>query len=153
MRAVRTIVIALFAFLFVFAPMAHADDPNPVVVVGLPPQPVPQLTAEQWAGLQRWIDIQNWVAAVNLRLFYEHILAAPHRADWERVARCETGGNWRAKGSRFSGGVGFANTTWNAYGGRRYAANAGDATEDQQILVADRIANPAGLDLHGCRGW
>lgn len=153
MRAVRTILIAVFAFLIPFAPIAHADDPNPVVDVGLPPQPVPQLTAEQWAGLQRWIDIQNWVAAVNLRLFYESVLAAPHRADWERVARCETGGNWHAKGSRFSGGLGFANTTWNAYGGREYAANAGDATPDQQMIVAGRIMNPSRLDIGRCAGW
>jgi hypothetical protein len=43
-------------------------------------------------------------------------------------------------GSRFSGGVGFYNGTWDAWGGREFAPLAGQATRDQQIEVANRIA-------------
>jgi hypothetical protein len=33
-------------------------------------------------------------------------------AFWDRIARCETGSDWQMSGSRYSGGVGFANSTW-----------------------------------------
>jgi Transglycosylase-like domain len=33
-------------------------------------------------------------------------------AFWDRVARCETGGNWQMRGSTYSGGLGFYNGTW-----------------------------------------
>jgi hypothetical protein len=47
-------------------------------------------------------------------------LAAPAQAKlspdriafWDRIANCETGGNWRMSGSTYEGGVGFAGTTW-----------------------------------------
>lgn len=67
-------------------------------------------------------------------------LGLPLDSYWDRMAMCETGGNWAMTGSRYSGGVGFANTTWAAYGGREFAPNAGQATRDQQIVVANRVA-------------
>jgi hypothetical protein len=72
-------------------------------------------------------------------------------AVWDRIAACETGGNWQMQGSRFSGGVGFANTTWNAFGGREFAPNAGMATRDQQIVVAERVRANVGLRRLGLR--
>jgi resuscitation-promoting factor RpfA len=33
-------------------------------------------------------------------------------AFWDRIAQCETGGNWRMHGPVYSGGVGFYNGTW-----------------------------------------
>lgn len=33
-------------------------------------------------------------------------------AFWDRVARCETGGNWQMSGSTYEGGVGFYWATW-----------------------------------------
>lgn len=64
----------------------------------------------------------------------------PPDSYWDAMAMCETGGNWQMTGSRFSGGVGFANSTWNAYGGQEFAPNAGMASRDQQIVVANRVA-------------
>ena len=73
------------------------------------------------------------------------------RAAWSKVAVCETGGDWQMTGSSFSGGVGFANSTWLAYGGAEFAPNAGLATMDQQITIAKRIqSNPP--DQGGCSG-
>jgi uncharacterized protein YabE (DUF348 family) len=74
------------------------------------------------------------------------------RADpmWDRIAACETGGNWGFVGPSFSGGLGFYNGTWDAYGGRKYAANAGLATREQQILVAMEIQRKVGLGGWGC---
>ncbi len=62
--------------------------------------------------------------------------------NWDAIARCETGGNWSMRGSQFSGGLGFYNGTWTAFGGREFASNAGYATRDQQIVVAERVVPP-----------
>ena len=74
------------------------------------------------------------------------------RAMWERVAQCETGGNWSMTGARYSGGVGFLNASWLAYGGGQYAPLAGEATEDQQITIAKAIQGGSPPDQHGCSG-
>lgn len=72
-------------------------------------------------------------------------------AAWSKVAVCETGGNWSAEGPIYSGGLGIANTNWIAYGGGEFAPNAGQATPDEQIVVAMRIqTNPP--DQNGCSG-
>jgi hypothetical protein len=67
---------------------------------------------------------------------------------WDRMAQCETGGDWTMVGSRYSGGLGFYNGTWDSFGGREFAARAGQATREQQIIVANRVANDAGIS-----GW
>jgi Transglycosylase-like domain len=74
------------------------------------------------------------------------------RAAWERVAMCEEGGNWASDGARFSGGLGITRSNWSAYGGGAFAPEGAMATEDQQIMVAERIqANPP--DQYGCGSW
>jgi hypothetical protein len=74
------------------------------------------------------------------------------RAAWERVAMCEEGGNWAAGGSRFSGGLGITRANWSAFGGQQFAPVGALATEDQQIMVAERIQfNPP--DQYGCHAW
>jgi uncharacterized protein YabE (DUF348 family) len=74
------------------------------------------------------------------------------RADprWDNIARCETGGNWAMQGPQFSGGVGFYNGTWNAFGGQQFAPNAGLATREQQIIVAERVRKQYGFGAWGC---
>ncbi len=74
------------------------------------------------------------------------------RGAWERVAMCEEGGNWSADSSRFSGGLGITRANWDTYGGREFAPEGAMATEDQQIMVAERI-QPDAPDQYGCRGW
>lgn len=71
--------------------------------------------------------------------------------DWDAIAVCETNGNWSMQGPRFSGGVGFYNGTWNAFGGRQFAPNAGLATREEQIVVAERVHDEFGLSGWGCR--
>jgi hypothetical protein len=78
---------------------------------------------------------------------------------WNRVAICETGGNWKMHGSRYSGGIGFRNDVWTEYGGQKYAPHAGLATPEEQVLIARTIQARAGVpnfvpDQDGrCRGW
>ncbi|HEY5098013.1 MAG TPA: transglycosylase family protein, partial [Acidimicrobiales bacterium] len=71
---------------------------------------------------------------------------------WERVALCEEGGDWSADSGRFSGGLGITRANWSAYGGGAYAPEGAMATEDQQIMVAERI-QPSAPDQYGCHGW
>ncbi|MFF7234684.1 transglycosylase family protein [Streptomyces sioyaensis] len=59
---------------------------------------------------------------------------------WERLARCESGGNWHIDtGNGFSGGLQLAHSTWNSFGGGAFAPRAARATRSQQIQVAERV--------------
>jgi Transglycosylase-like domain len=79
------------------------------------------------------------------------IITDADRTAWQKVAICETGGNWQMQGSSYSGGVGFANSTWASYGGLDFAPNAGLASMDQQIAIAKKI-QPNPPDQNGCSG-
>jgi hypothetical protein len=59
---------------------------------------------------------------------------------WDRVAACESGGNWSINtGNGFYGGLQFTQSTWAGYGGTAYAARADLASRSQQIAVAERV--------------
>ena len=73
--------------------------------------------------------------------------------NWDGIASCETAGNWRMQGASFSGGLGFYNGTWNSFGGRQFAPNAGMASREQQIVVAERVYARFGLSGWGCRAY
>jgi LysM repeat protein len=56
---------------------------------------------------------------------------------WDRLAQCESGGNWGINtGNGYSGGLQFAQGTWAANGGSGSAHNASRA---EQIRVAERV--------------
>ncbi|RUP04522.1 MAG: resuscitation-promoting factor RpfA [Mycobacterium sp.] len=66
--------------------------------------------------------------------------AAATDAEWDQVARCESGGNWAINtGNGFYGGVQFAAGTWASHGGTEFAPSAQLATKDQQIAIAERV--------------
>jgi hypothetical protein len=68
-----------------------------------------------------------------------HAAAAPD-SEWDRVAACESGGNWGINtGNGYHGGLQFSQGTWAAHGGGEYASSANQATRDQQIAVAERV--------------
>ncbi|MFZ2177232.1 MAG: transglycosylase family protein [Rhodococcus sp. (in: high G+C Gram-positive bacteria)] len=74
--------------------------------------------------------------------------AAPD-SDWDRLAQCESGGNWGINtGNGFQGGLQFSPSTWNAHGGTQYAAAANQASREEQIVVAERV-----LDSQGWGAW
>ncbi|MFD4907563.1 transglycosylase family protein [Kitasatospora purpeofusca] len=61
-------------------------------------------------------------------------------ATWDKVAACESGGNWSINtGNGYYGGLQFSKSTWDAYGGTRYASYAHQATKQQQILIAEKV--------------
>ena len=56
---------------------------------------------------------------------------------WDRLAQCESGGNWGiSTGNGYSGGLQFSSGTWAANGGTGSAHNASRA---EQIRVAERV--------------
>ncbi|MET7733151.1 transglycosylase family protein [Streptomyces sp. NPDC005402] len=75
-----------------------------------------------------------------------------HAADvdtWNKVAACESSNSWSINsGNGYYGGLQFTQSTWEAYGGTRYAARADLATRDQQIAVAEKV-----LDGQGPGAW
>ncbi|WP_326769512.1 transglycosylase family protein [Streptomyces sp. NBC_01591] len=68
---------------------------------------------------------------------------------WEKVAACESTGNWHINsGNGYFGGLQFTRSTWAAYGGTVYAPRADLATKDQQISIAEKV-----LDAQGPGAW
>ncbi|MFE7594795.1 transglycosylase family protein [Kitasatospora sp. NPDC057512] len=66
--------------------------------------------------------------------------------DWDRVAACESSGNWRINtGNGYYGGLQFDQPTWRENGGLGYAPRADLATREQQIAVAQLLAERRGL--------
>ena len=64
--------------------------------------------------------------------------AAPD-SDWDKLAQCESGGNWSINtGNGYYGGLQFNYGTWQAYGGGEFAPTADQATREQQIIIAER---------------
>ncbi|MFF1870445.1 transglycosylase family protein [Kitasatospora herbaricolor] len=59
---------------------------------------------------------------------------------WDKVAQCESSGNWAINtGNGFYGGLQFTQSTWTEFGGAQYAARADLATKAQQISVAEKV--------------
>ncbi|WP_055703004.1 MULTISPECIES: transglycosylase family protein [Streptomyces] len=64
---------------------------------------------------------------------------------WDRIARCESGGNWQINtGNGYYGGLQFSASTWRAYGGGAYASTADRASKAQQIAVATKVQRSQG---------
>src|ERR1700754_1698000 len=60
--------------------------------------------------------------------------------EWDRVAACESGGNWAINtGNGYQGGLQFSPGTWRSHGGAEYAPSAHMASKDEQIAVAERV--------------
>lgn len=78
--------------------------------------------------------------------------SAPAQANssvWDRVARCESGGNWSINtGNGFYGGLQFTVSSWRAAGGARYAAKPHQASRAAQIAVAQNL-----LRMQGPGAW
>ncbi|CAM5672321.1 transglycosylase family protein [Streptomyces afghaniensis] len=71
--------------------------------------------------------------------------AAADSGVWDRIAQCESGGNWHINtGNGYYGGLQFAASTWRAYGGTAYAPTADQASKSQQIAVATKVQRAQG---------
>ena len=81
------------------------------------------------------------------------VFAAPAEAasqdQWDRLAQCESNGNWRANtGNGYYGGLQFSRRTWQGFGGGAYAGTANHATRAQQVAIAEKV-----LRVQGWKAW
>ncbi|MFK0111103.1 transglycosylase family protein [Streptomyces sp. NPDC091217] len=71
--------------------------------------------------------------------------AAADNGVWDRIAQCESGGNWHINtGNGYYGGLQFSASTWRAYGGSAYAGTADQASREAQIAVATKVQHAQG---------
>lgn len=72
-------------------------------------------------------------------------------AMWDRIAQCESTGNWSINsGNGYYGGLQFDVQTWIGAGGGDFASRADLASREQQITVANRVYADRGLQPWGC---
>jgi nucleoid-associated protein YgaU len=72
--------------------------------------------------------------------------ASADSVNWTAIANCESSGDWAANtGNGFYGGLQFTESTWLAYGGGQYARYAYQASESQQIAVAEKVLAGQGI--------
>ncbi|TQN42982.1 LysM domain-containing protein [Blastococcus colisei] len=70
-------------------------------------------------------------------------------ATWDRLAQCESSGNWAINtGNGYYGGLQFSQSTWEGFGGTAYAPRADLATREQQIATAEKT-----LAVQGWGAW
>lgn len=75
--------------------------------------------------------------------------SAADQSTWSALAQCESGGNWQINtGNGYYGGLQFAQSTWEGFGGTQYAARADLATKSEQIAVAEEV-----LETQGWKAW
>ncbi|MDF1605735.1 resuscitation-promoting factor [Nocardioides sp. YIM 152315] len=61
---------------------------------------------------------------------------------WDRLAQCESGGNWAINtGNGYYGGLQFSLGTWHAHGGSGLPSNA---SRETQIAIATKVRDAAG---------
>ncbi|MEU5973990.1 transglycosylase family protein [Streptomyces sp. NPDC047315] len=79
-------------------------------------------------------------AAIAAPLVGATSASAATAAEWDKVAQCESGGNWSINtGNGYYGGLQFSPSTWAAFGGTQYASNAHLASKSQQIEIAEKV--------------
>ncbi|WP_432096973.1 FG-GAP-like repeat-containing protein [Streptomyces sp. bgisy100] len=80
------------------------------------------------------------LAALTLSLLTAPAAQAASVSTWDKVAQCESGGNWSINtGNRYYGGLQFAKSTWDAFGGKRYASYPHNASKEQQIRIGEKV--------------
>ncbi|MFJ1937464.1 transglycosylase family protein [Kitasatospora sp. NPDC088160] len=96
------------------------------------------------------------LAALSLSTVAAGSAQAASVATWDRVAQCESSGDWSyyKAGWPYYGGLQITKSTWEAYGGTQYAPMPHQATKQQQILTAERIlaGQGAGAWAAKCNG-
>ena len=141
---------------FTTEPAAYSS----IVPAKAPPARVPldaAVAARARAQAEQTMLVYQAAKEAQTRAEIEAAVAEYYRpktgVNWDGIARCETNSNWSMHGSSYSGGLGFYNGTWSSFGGRQFAANAGDASREQQIVVAERVYARYGLSGWGCKAY
>lgn len=73
----------------------------------------------------------------------------PDGSVWDRLAQCESTGNWAINnGNGFYGGIQFDQNTWDRWGGQEYAPRPDLASREEQIAIAQKT-----LAAQGWGAW
>jgi len=84
------------------------------------------------------------LVAVGAPLAMAGTANAASDSTWDRLAQCESGGNWSTNtGNGFSGGLQFTPSTWKAFGGK---GSPTGASREEQIQVAEKVKAEQGMN-------
>lgn len=101
------------------------------------------------ATLGRAAAVTGTAAALPLTGLAATPAGAASTNTWDRLAGCESGGNWHVNsGNGYYGGLQFSQGTWRSFGGARFAFRADLASRPQQITIAEKV-----LDAQGWGAW
>jgi LysM repeat protein len=108
-----------------------ADRPLPVAA----PQPVEPVAAPAAP------KVSYQAPAPVVQHSYASAPAFSDGSMWDRIAACESGGNWAINtGNGYYGGLQFTQQTWASAGGLAYAPRADLASREQQIAIASKLS-------------
>ncbi|GIF12178.1 transglycosylase family protein [Actinoplanes teichomyceticus] len=92
------------------------------------------------------LTVAGLAGAVGLLAVEAAPAAAAPNVNWDAVAKCESGGNWRINtGNGYYGGLQFSRSTWRAHGGGKYGSTANLASKQEQIRIAERVLRSQGI--------
>ncbi|MFJ9040491.1 transglycosylase family protein [Streptomyces sp. NPDC102406] len=79
-------------------------------------------------------------SAIAIPLLAATSANAASTATWDKLAECESGGQWSLDaGNGYYGGLQFSQEMWERYGGLDFAPRADEASRSQQIAVAEKV--------------
>ncbi|WP_405497614.1 peptidoglycan DD-metalloendopeptidase family protein [Streptomyces sp. NBC_00096] len=90
-------------------------------------------------------------AGIALPLLLGGTAEAASAEAWKNLAQCESGGRFDIvdASNKYFGGLQISEPTWLAYGGDKYAPLAHQATEAEQIAVAEKVLAGQGAGAWG----
>ncbi|MGW3046392.1 transglycosylase family protein, partial [Kitasatospora sp. NPDC001159] len=89
--------------------------------------------------------------ALSVPLLAPTEASAASVATWDKVAACESSGNWSINTNNgYYGGLQISLDNWRHYGGLNYAPRPDLATKQQQILIAEKILADQGAGAWSC---
>ncbi|MET8623676.1 transglycosylase family protein [Kitasatospora sp. NPDC004669] len=101
------------------------------------------------APVLRRISAAAVLMALSVPLLAPTEASAASVATWDKVAACESTGNWSINTNNgYYGGLQISLYNWRYYGGLNYAPRPDLATKQQQILIAEKL-----LADQGARAW
>ena len=111
-------------------------------------------TSPSWRRTRTRVAAAGCASALGVAGLLLHGLGpagAATTATWNRLAGCESGGNWHINtGNGYYGGLQFSQGTWVAMGGKKYAARADLATPREQMTVGQALLR---ANNYSWRAW
>lgn len=92
---------------------------------------------------RQWHEEQDRLAAQRERAAKDVAPSVSSGSVWDRLAQCESGGNWAINsGNGYYGGLQFNLQTWQAYGGTGYPH---EHSRETQIAIAENLRAARGF--------